>query len=100
MIKKKTVSNKKITKPQQPPKQENTFYMYKWENGYTTFVVATSVEQALSKIKKNRFVACPPELQEEKLYKKNISQANPDFILTVSSATEPENQDTAEKSLN
>lgn len=101
---------KKTTKPKKKPavvkklaSKTNTFYMYKWENGFTTFVVAGSEEEAIAKIKKNRTAACPPELQDEKLSKKRVSKAHPDFILTVGGPSENDMDlegEESEKSLN
>lgn len=68
-----------------PKKNELAFYIYKWNDDFTTFVVAYSPKGALDIIEASRDIACPPELQGETLNKKNLKKAEPNFILTINS---------------
>lgn len=90
---KKPVATKKVV-------QETTFYMYRWENGYTTFVIAKTADEAIERIKKNRHKACPPELHDEKILKKRLSKAHPSFILTVGTGPDDAEEEIAEENLN
>lgn len=81
--------------------EETTFYMYRWENGYTTFVIAKTSDEAIERIKKNREAACPPELHDEKILKKRLTKAHPSFILTVGTGPDgPEEEIQEKESLN
>ncbi|HVI40734.1 MAG TPA: hypothetical protein VM577_08740 [Anaerovoracaceae bacterium] len=72
--------------------KKTTFYLYKWSNGYTTFLVADSPDDAIEKIKRGREVACPPEVKGERLSKKRLSSTSQDFILTVSSSRQDDEE--------
>lgn len=74
------------------PVKKTSFYLYKWGNGYTTFLIADSPEEAMNKIKGGRDSVCPPEVRGERLSKKRLSEASQDFILTVSSS-QPDEED-------
>lgn len=64
-------------------KKTLAFYIYKWNDDFTTFVIADSPNGALDIIEASRDIACPPELQGETLNKKNLKKTEPNFILTV-----------------
>jgi hypothetical protein len=77
----------------------SAFYIYKWDSEFTTFVIADSPQNALDVIEECRGIACPPELQNEKLLKKNLTKSGPNFILTVSSPEETDSSFESDESV-
>ena len=85
MVEKKTKPIMISSRPVTAKTTVMSFYIYRWGNGFTTFLIASSSKDALNKIAKNREEACPPEVLDEKIIKANLKKANQDFILTVGS---------------
>ena len=80
------IKNKKNKIVKKAPKKIGmSFYIYKWNEEFTTFVVAESSEHALEIIEAGKDIACPTELQNINLNKKQLKKAPPTFILTISS---------------
>lgn len=82
-----TNSTKKTKKPAKKTitKDNMSFYIYRWNDEFTTFVVAENPKHALEIIEASKDIACPPELKNIALVKKNLKKADPKFILTISS---------------